>query len=48
MFSLICVWKNDLVNNREAGDLRRYRAHYDLIVMLSVAPWIVWVVGMIL
>ena len=22
-----------LVNNREAGDLRRYRAHYDVIVM---------------
>ena len=21
------------VNNREAGDLRRYRAHYDVIVM---------------
>ena len=24
---------NDWVNNREAGDLRRYRAHYDVIVM---------------
>ena len=33
MFSLICVWMNDRVNNREAGDLRRYRAHYDVIVM---------------
>ena len=33
MFSLICVWVNDWVNNREAGDLRRYRAHYDVIVM---------------
>ena len=22
------------VNNREAGDLRRYRTHYDVIVML--------------
>ena len=33
MFSLICVWINDWVNNREAGDLRRYRAHYDVIVM---------------
>ena len=29
MFSLICVWINDWVNSREAGDLRRYRAHYD-------------------
>ena len=33
MFSLICVWINDWVINREAGDLRRYRAHYDVIVM---------------
>ena len=33
MFSLICVLINDWVNNREAGDLRRYRAHYDVIVM---------------
>ena len=35
MFSLICVWINDWVNNREAGDLRRYRAHYDVIVMTT-------------
>ena len=34
MFYLICVWINDSVNNREAGDLRRYRDHYDVIVML--------------
>ena len=33
MFSLICVWINDWVNNREAGDLRRYHTHYDIIVM---------------
>ena len=33
MFSLVCVWINDWVNNRDAGDLRRYRAHYDVIVM---------------
>ena len=33
MISLICVWINDWVNNREAGDLRRYRDHYDVIVM---------------
>ena len=24
---------NDWVNNREAGDLRRYRAHYDDVIM---------------
>ena len=33
MFSLIGVWINGWVNNGEAGDLRRYRAHYDVIVM---------------
>ena len=35
MFSLIYVRINGWVNNREAGDLRRYRAHYDVIVMLN-------------
>ena len=34
MFSLICVWINGWENNREAGDLRRYRTHYDVIVMI--------------
>ena len=29
----ICVWINGLVNNREAGDLGRHRANYDIIVM---------------
>ena len=33
MFSLICVWINGWVNNRKAGDLRCYCAHYDVIVM---------------
>ena len=33
IFSLICVWINDWVDNREAGDLRRYRTHSDVIVM---------------
>ena len=33
MFSLICVWINGWVNNCEAGDLRRYPAHYDVTVM---------------
>ena len=33
MFSLICTWINDWVNNREAGDLRRHRGHYDVNVM---------------
>ena len=35
MFSLICVWINGWVKNGEAGDLRRYRAHYDVTVMVG-------------
>ena len=35
MFSFICVRINGWVNNREVGDLRRYRAHYDVIVMYN-------------
>ena len=34
MFTLICVWIKGCVNNREAGDLRRYCAHYDVTVMI--------------
>ena len=33
MFSLICAWTKGWVNNREAGDLRRHRTHYDVSVM---------------
>ena len=33
VFSLVCVRINGWVNNREAGDLRRYRTHYDVTVM---------------
>ena len=32
MFSLI-VWINGWINNRHAGDLRRYPAHYDVTLM---------------
>ena len=35
MFYLIYAWINGWVNNREAGDLRRFHAPYDVIVM----PW---------
>ena len=35
MFSLIYVWISGWVNSLEAGDLRRYRSHYDVIVMES-------------
>ena len=36
MFTLIYAWINDWVNNREAGGLRRYRGHYDVIVMMHM------------
>ena len=40
MLSFICAWINGWVNNREAGDLRRHRAHYDVTVMIAgTAPW---------
>ena len=36
MCSLICTRINDWVNNRETGDLRHHRRHYDVIVMWFV------------
>ena len=33
MFSLISVWTNVWVNNRDAGDLRRHCAHHDASVI---------------
>ena len=36
MFSFICVWMNGWVNNRAAGDLKCYRAHYDVIAMCLI------------
>ena len=33
LFSLICAWINAYVKNREAGDVKRLRAHYDVTVM---------------
>ena len=48
MFTLICGRINGWVNIREAGDLRRYRAHSDVIVMVmanqtpfnrNTTPW---------
>ena len=32
-FFFICVWTSGSVNNIDAGDLRRRRAHYDVIVI---------------
>ena len=34
MLPLIYAWINGWVNNCEAGDLRRHRTHYDVIVMV--------------
>ena len=38
MFYFISAWMNDWANNREAGDLRRHRAHYNVIEFGLVAP----------
>ena len=44
MFSLVFTWINGWVNNRQAGDLRRHRAQYDVIVMeigiFQDMPWL--------
>ena len=49
MFSLICARINGWVNTGEAGGLRRYRAHYDVIVMNVVkikdSQWDMWSEG---
>ena len=42
MFSLICAWLNGWVNSREVSDLRRHRAHYDVIVISMVEQCILW------
>ena len=50
MFPLICAWINGGANNREACDLRRHGAHYDVTVMkfplfnitCCTCPWESW------
>ena len=45
MFSLVCTRINGWVNNGEASDLRRHRAHYEVTVMLqkTVSPQVyIW------
>ena len=34
MFSLIYAWTDGWTNNRDTGDLRRHRAHYDVTLMI--------------
>ena len=36
IYFLFCTRINSWVNKGEAGDLRRHRAHYDVIVMISI------------
>ena len=42
MFSFICAWTNDWANHRDAGDLRRHRACYDvtnaILIMAAIYP----------
>ena len=57
MFSLICAWIKDWVNNRETDDLRHHRGHYDVNVMswglpitithnyLCLGVWIRWLMS---
>ena len=33
MFSLMCAWLDEWVNNGQAGDFKRHRAHYDVTVI---------------
>ena len=40
MFLWSAPWINDWVNNSEAGDLRRHRAHYDVFVMRVIYSFI--------
>ena len=37
ILSLICAWTKGLINNRDAGDFRRHRAHYNVTVMIRHA-----------
>ena len=42
MFYLICVWINGWINNGEAGDFSRHRAHYDVTLIgicLCIELW---------
>ena len=35
MFSLICTKTNDWASHRDAGDLKRHRAYYNVVVMIG-------------
>ena len=40
MLSLICAWINGWVNNREAGDLKRHRAPYDVTGYVKLCSYL--------
>ena len=40
MFSLVYAWTNIWANNRDAGDLRRHRAHYE--VTMIYCGWVTY------
>ena len=42
MPSLICAWTNDWANNRDPGDLRRNRTHYDVSLMHGVSSIVLY------
>ena len=42
MFSLICAWTDGQSSNRDAGDLRRQRTHYDVIVVILTPGHRLW------
>ena len=57
IFRISLIWTNGWVNNREAGDLRRHRAHYDITEMLplkmccclypvKINPWYLTLINM--
>ena len=43
MFSMICAWTNGWANSGDDGELRHYRAHYDVIVMKTYFLPVLWV-----
>ena len=42
MFSFNCAWTDSWAYNGDAGDLRRYCAHYDVIVMWTLYYVLLW------
>ena len=43
-FPLMYAWTNGWANNRDAGDLRRHRAHHDVTVIESYDDVMTWLI----